>query len=620
MPSTPFGFFGKYAEIDLSTGDVRVLPLAAETIAAYLGGRGLGTRLLYDTVDPACDPLGPENAIVIAASPLIGTNAPTAARGHMVFKSPLTGVIGTANSGGAWGASFKGAGYDALVVKGRAAAPVWIDIDARGIRVEPAHHLWGRDIHDVTDELTAGFEGPDRPRVLCIGPAGENLVRFAVVGNDKNRMYGRCGAGAVWGSKNLKAIRVRGREKAPLADKDRFQSGYDQAFYLLRQAPVTKRLMREMGTAGLVELINVIDMLPHRNFQDCAHDEADLDRVSGETIARTILERAAGCFLCPIGCQRHTRIEEPDGTVRKGEGPEYETVVLMGPDCDVYDLAAVTKANYRCNELGLDTMSFGGTVACAMELAGKGLLPADVEGAAGLRFGDGPALEELAVATARRHGLGDWLAEGSYRLAERCGRPDLSMTVKRLEVPAYDPRASFTQALGYMTSPSGACHLRGGYAVSLAFFGGTKEIPRFSLLQAPIAVRNMQNHGILQDSAGICRFTGYAFGADPWARMLSGATGMDFSVARLERIENRVAALERMFNLEAGATAADDALPARFAEEPIPVAGEPRAVTWEAQDRMRRDYYAVRGWDEAGRPKPALVEELEIAPRPGRKP
>ncbi|MCX6558997.1 MAG: aldehyde ferredoxin oxidoreductase family protein [Candidatus Aminicenantes bacterium] len=618
MSSSHFGFFGRIAEIDLTTGDVRVRPLAAETVADYLGGRGLATRLLYDAIDPQCDPLGPDNAFVIAASPLIGTNAPTAARGHMVFKSPLTGVIGTANSGGGWGHTFKAAGYDALVVKGRASSPVWVDITPQGIKIEPAHHLWGRDIHAVNDALTAGFEAGDRPRVLGIGPAGENLVRYAVVGNDKNRVYGRCGAGAVWGSKNLKAIRVRGREKAPMHDKEQFQSGYDQAFYLLRQAPVTKRLMRELGTAGLVELINVIDMLPHRNFQDCTHDEADLDRVSGETIAKTILERAAGCFLCPIGCQRHTRIDAPDGTSQKGEGPEYETVVLMGPDCDVYDLAAITTANYRCNELGLDTISFGGTVACAMELAEKGLLPGGLDGAADIRFGNAAVMEKLAIATAHRRGIGDLLAEGSWRLGETCGRPDLSMTVKKLEIPAYDPRASLTQALGYMTSPSGACHLRGGYAVSLAFFGGTKEIPRFSLLQSPIAIRNMQNHGILQDSLGICRFTGYAFGSDPWARMLSGTTGMDFSVAKLERIENRVAALERMFNVEAGATAADDALPPRFAESSIPVAGEPRAVTEEAQERMRRDYYAVRGWDFDGRPTQALRDELDIAPRAGR--
>ena len=192
------------------------------------------------------------------------------------------------------------------------------------------------------------------------------------------------------------------------------------------------------------------------------------------------------------------------------------------------------------------------------------------------------------------------------------------MTVKKLELPAYDPRASFTQALGYMTSPSGACHLRGGYAVSLAFFGGTKEIPRFSLLQSPIAIRNMQNTGILQDSLGVCRFTGYAFGSDPWSRMLTGVTGMDFSVFRLEEIENRVASLEHLFNVEAGATAADDALPPRFAETPIVVAGEEKMVSEQAQERMRRDYYSVRGWDSEGRPTRALLEDLAIAPRAGR--
>jgi len=618
MSGSAYGFFSRYLEIDLTTGGVRVRPLEAALVADYIGGRGLATRLLYDAVDAACDPLGPENVVAIAVSPLVGTNAPTAARGHMVFKSPLTGLLGTSNSGGGWGFSFKATGYDALVIKGRATEPVWIDITPDKVEILSAARLWGKDIHATTEELTAGFEAGRRPRVLCIGPAGENLVRYAVVANDKNRVYGRGGPGAVWGSKNLKAIRVAGKEKIQIHDPERYQSGYDQAIYLMRQAPVTKRLLRELGTAGLVELINVIDMLPHRNFQDCIHRDEDLEHVSGETIAKTILERAAGCYLCPIGCQRHTRIVRAGSPDQSGEGPEYETVVLMGPDCDIYDLAAITTANYRCNELGLDTISFGGTVACAMELTEAGLLSANRTGGLDVRFGNAAVLERLAVDTAYRRGLGDLLAEGSYRLGERFGRPDLSMSVKRMEIPAYDPRASLTQALGYMTSPSGACHLRGGYAVSLAFFGGTREIPRFSLLQSPIAIRNMQNTGILQDSLGICRFTGYAFGSDPWSRMLSGVTGMDFSVARFEEIENRIAALERLFNLAAGATPADDVLPPRFADSTIVVAGEARAVTREAQARMRQDYYQVRGWDAEGRPTAALIESLRIAPPAGR--
>jgi aldehyde:ferredoxin oxidoreductase len=250
-----------------------------------------------------------------------------------------------------------------------------------------------------------------------------------------------------------------------------------------------------------------------------------------------------------------------------------------------------------------------------MELFERGLLTPKDTGGLDLRFGNAKALEELVPLMARREGIGDRLAEGSYRLAASVGHPELSMTVKRLEIPGYDPRASYTQALGYMTSPTGACHLRGGYAVSLAFFGGAREIPRFSLLQSPIAIRNMQNAGILQDTLDICRFTGFAFASDPWARMVSGVTGRDFSVAQLEEVENRVAALERLFNSEAGATEADDALPARFAELPVVAEGKERRVSIEDQARMRRDYYRVRGWDERGVPTPELLRSLHVEAR-----
>ncbi len=608
------GYHGRVLVADLGRGEVRTEALAPELALDHLGGRGLATRLLYDTIDPACDPLGPENAFAIASSPLVGTSAPTAGRGHMVFKSPLTGVLGTSNSGGTWGAAFKSAGYDALVVTGAAATPVMIDIAPGRAEILPADGLWGKTTHETSDALAAASE-PGRPaRVLCIGPAGENLVRFAAVANDRNRVYGRCGPGAVWGSKKLKAIRVRGRERIEIADKEKFQSGLDQALYLMKQAPVTKRLLRDLGTAGLVELINLIAMLPHKNFQDCAHRDEDIERISGETLAKTLLEKAGSCYLCPIGCQRHTRVAGGGGEER-GEGPEYETMVLMGPLCGIYDIEAITRANYRANELGLDTMSYGGTVACAMELRERGLIGDADAGGLALTFGDAAALEALVGRTARRDGLGDRLAEGAFRLASGFGHPELAMTVKKLEIPAYDPRASFTQALGYMTSPTGACHLRGGYAVSLAFFGGAKEIPRFSLLQSPIAIRNMQNIGILQDSLGVCRFTGYAFASDPWARMVSGVTGRDFSVARLEEIENRIASLERLFNCEAGVSAADDALPARFADRPIVVEGIERRVSREDQDRMRGDYYKVRGWDAGGRPAPGLLRALRIGER-----
>jgi aldehyde:ferredoxin oxidoreductase len=610
-----YGYHGRILEVDLTSGRIEAMPLDPALVRDYLGGRGLATRIFYDAADAACDPLGPDNVVVIATSPLVGTNAPTSCRGHMVFKSPLTGLIGSSNSGGTWANAFKATGHDVLVIKGRSAEPVTLDIRPGGVSLGPAGGLWGKDIHETTEALIAGAQPGNPYKVLCIGPAGENLVRIAAVANDRDRVYGRCGPGAVFGSKKLKAVRVSGREKTGIGDRDLFRSGLDQAVYLMKQAPVTKRLLRELGTAGLVELINLIGMLPHRNFQDCTHREADVDRVSGETLARTFLERAGGCYLCPIGCQRHTAVPGRGGPDEKGEGPEYETTILMGPVCDIYDLEAVTRANFRCNELGIDTISFGGTVACAMELFEAGLITPDETGGMDLGFGRGEALEKLVRMTAAREGIGDRLAEGSFRLAGSCGSPGSSMTVKKLEIPGYDPRASFTQALGYMTSPTGACHLRGGYAVSLAFFGGTKEIPRYSLLQSPIAIRNMQNVGILQDSLGVCRFTGYAFSTEPWARMASGATGGDFSVARLEEIANRVATLERLFNIEAGAAAKDDDLPDRFSDLPIVVEGKERRVSREDKERMRRDYYGIRRWDEDGRPTRELCDALNIRRR-----
>ncbi len=603
------GYHGRILEVDLSKSQIKIRPLDLMTVENYLGGRGLATRILYDEIDPWCEPLGADNVIVIAASPLIGTRAPTACRGHLVFKSPLSGLIGTSNCGGSWANFFKSAGFDVLLIKGKAAQPVFLDISPDETKIEAANHLWGLDVLQTTEILSAESKLGSRPRILCIGPAAENLVLISSLMNE-NRAFGRSGIGAVFGSKNLKAVRVSGKEKIEIQDAERFKSGMEQALYLMKAAPITKRLLRELGTSGLLKLIDVMDMLPHRNFQDNIHKPEDLDKTSGETLRKKILERPAGCFGCPIACGRLTRVAD-----KKGEGPEYETIVMTGLDCDIYDLESIAQANYRMNELGIDTISFGSTLACAMELFERGYInKKDTEGI-DLSFGNVFAMREMVEASAFRKGIGEKLAQGSFRLASFFKHPEYSMTVKKLEIPAYDPRASYTQALGYMTSPSGACHLRGGYAVSLAFFGGTKEIPRFSLLQSPIAIKNMQNLGIIQDSLGICRFTGFAFSTDPWSRMVSATTGLDFSAARLEKIANRVATLERIFNLEAGLNPEDDTLPERFSTEPILVKGKERLIPKEAMERMRRDYYQARGWDEKGKPTESLVKALEIEGR-----
>ena len=604
----PNGYHGAILEVDLSTGRVEKRALDAALVEDYLGGRGLATRIFCDEIDPTCDPLGVENVLVLATSPLVGSNAPTSCRGHMVFKSPLTGVIGSSNCGGTWAPAFKSAGYDAIVIKGAAKTPVFIDITPERVEILPADHLWGLDVHQTTDALLKERAEDKRSRVLCIGPAGENLVRFAAVMNDKNRAYGRGGPGAVLGAKKLKAIRVTGDWKIETADAEKYRAGADQARYLIKATPTTKRLLRDMGTAGLVKLIDLIDMLPHRNFGDNQHAEGVLEQTCGETLRDRYLVKSGACGMCPLACQRHTQVGE-----RRGEGPEYETLALLGPNCDIYDLEAVTLANYLCNELGMDTISCAVTISCAMELFEIGALPPDDTDGIDLRFGSADLLETLVKKIAAREGVGDWLAEGSRRLAERCGRPELSMSVKGMEMPAYDPRSSYAQALGYMTSPTGACHLRGGYAASLAFFGGAKEIPRFSVLQSPIAIRNLQNLGVIQDSLGICRFTSYAFGTAPWSRMVSGITGCDISTARLEEIADRISALERLFNLEAGATRDDDVLPERFSTTPIMAAGQKRVVSIETSERLRAGYYALRKWDEQGGADAGVIAGVKIA-------
>jgi len=599
------GVHKKLLEIDLTHSKFHVRKLDNSLLKDYIGGRALATRIFFDAVNPSCDPLGSENMVVIAASPLIGTTAPTAARGHMVFKSPLTGFIGSSNCGGTWGRYLKSAAYDAVLIKGKSKKPVIIHISPESVRFESAEKIWGYDVPKTTDILKKDMS---RARILCIGPAGENLVKFSSVMNDKNRAYGRAGAGAVFGSKNIKAIRVLGNEKTSIEKEEIFKAGKEQAEYIMKASPITKRLLKELGTSGLLKLINVMEMLPRNNFQDNVHSDHKINKISGERIKKNLLQRAGACFGCPIACQRHTVV---DG--KTGEGPEYESLVMLGPQCGVYDLKSITKANYLCNELGLDTISMGGTTACVMELFEKGLISTQDTNGIKFTFGRSEILEQTAKTIAYREGIGDQISEGSYRFARLFDHPHLSMSVKKLEIPAYDPRASFTQALGYMTSPTGACHLRGGYAVSLAFFGGTKEIPRFSLLQSPIAIRNMQNLGIIQDSLGVCRFTGFAFSTEPWSRMLSGITGHEYSSAEFEKLANRVASLERVFNLRSGLTYSDDILPQRFGSQSLMVQGKKTVLSDESQTQMREDYYKARRWSvPEGIPSQKILETIGV--------
>jgi len=456
-------------------------------------------------------------------------------------------------------------------------------------------------------DLLADRHGGRAASVLATGPAGERLVRFASLMNEKNRAYGRGGPGAVLGAKKVKAIVVNGSQKPSVADPDRYKDAVAQTRHAMKAVPITKRVLRDMGTAGLVHLINIMGMLPHRNFKDCNHDLELLQRVSGEAISRTLLERVGGCFGCPLLCQRHTRVGE-----KHGEGPEYESVVLMGPLLGIYDLEAITLGNYMANEMGMDTMSLGGTLACAAELFELGVITGRDTGGLPLGFGDASIYPEMVERIGNREGIGDLLAEGSQALAEKYAHPEAAMQVKGLELPAYDPRGMAAQALGYMTSPTGGCHLRGGYSIALGFFGGIKEVPRFSIRQAPMTAKTQQNLGIIQDSLGICRFTGFAVGAQHWARIYSAVTGEEMNTADLEKAAERIATLERLFNIRAGFSMEDDDLPLRFKTEPVVIGGRERIVSEADRERMLDDYYYIRGWDQRGVPRRETLEKLGI--------
>ncbi|MFH1941000.1 MAG: aldehyde ferredoxin oxidoreductase family protein [bacterium] len=584
-------------DVDLSSGEIEEFQVEDDVITGTLGGRGMGVFYLLRDVSPNIDPFSDENMLVISSGGLGGSIAPTGGRFSVTFKSPLTGTIGSSNSGGFWGMSFVRTGYDVLLIRGRANAPVYLFISEDRRELVECPELWGMTMPSLTNELRARYS--QSVKVLGIGPAGENRVRFAAMMNDYSRAVGRGGPGAVMGSKYLKAIVVEGKKKFTAVNTELYETGLYQANKLLRSMPVTSKALPELGTAGLVKLVHEHDMLPHRNFQDVHHRLEDIEMISGEYLKKKILTSQRGCFNCRIRCGRLTQVEE-----RKGEGPEFETIALMGANLEIYDIEEVALANYVCNDMGIDTISFGNTVGLTMELYEKGIVRKATTGGADLPFGKRGVLEELARQTAYRRGFGDEIAEGALRLGRKHGVEELAMAVKGLELPGYDPRASLLQALGYATASRGGCHLKGGYAITLGFFGGSREVDRFLVDTVAGHIVNEQDSGCVADSLGICRFSFFSFGENELSRIYSGYTGLDISPDDLKKIAKKTIDMERLFNMEAGFTKEDDTLPLRFFHEKIPISGKMRAIDFDEQfSPMLRKYYEVRKWNEDGVPK-----------------
>ena len=596
------GYAGTFLRINLSTGQIDKESLDLELAAKFIGGRGLASYFLTQEVDPDVEPLDPANKLIVATGPLTGSRAPTGGRYMVVTKSPLSGTIASSNSGGFWGAELKRAGYDFIIIEGKSDKPCYIHINDDTVEIRDAGKYWGKLVGETTDLLLEDTGDP-KARVLTIGPAGEKLSLLAAIMNDKYRAAGRSGVGAVMGSKNLKAIVARGTGKLKPARDDESKSVLKGVLKKIRENDVTSKGLPTYGTSVLVNVINESGIYPTNNFQESYFPTAD--KTSGETLAEKYLVRNVACFACPIACGRYSKVGDVEG-----EGPEYETIWSYGASCGVDDLEAIIKANNWCNEYGLDTISAGATIACAMELCQKGLVdPDEIDGPA-LEFGSGEAIVEWTRKMGESEGFGAKLALGSARLAEQYGAPELSMSVKKLELPAYDVRGIQGHGLQSATSNRGGCHVR-GYLIAPEIIGLPEKLDPLSIEGKAVWVKIFQDLTAVIDSLGLCLFTSFALGADDYRDMFNAIAGQDLTTESLLQAGDRIWNLERMFNLNAGVGPEQDKLPRRLLAEPIssgPCKGHVHRLP-----ELLPEYYKERGWDEKGLPTEEKLAQLEIA-------
>lgn len=598
-----YGYAGKILRVNLTDQTIKVEDLNLDWARRFIGGRGLATKYLFEEIDPKVEPFSPGNKLIITTGPLTGTSVPTGGRYMVVTKSPLSETIACSNSGGFFGAELKAAGYDMIILEGKAEKPVYLAIEDEKVEIKDASHLWGKLVSETTDALKEAYG--DKAKVLAIGPGGENLVRFAAVINDYDRAAGRSGVGAVMGSKNLKAIVVKGSKGVAVADEQKVKDVVASKIKILRENPVTGEGLPAYGTAILVNIINEHGIFPVANFQKAYTPYAD--HISGETMSKTILTKKHACFRCPIACGRVVRLK--DG--REVGGPEYETVWAFGADCEVYDLDAISEANYWCNEYGLDTISTGTTIAAAMELYQRGYIKEEEIASDGLslKFGDPEAIVGWTIKIGKREGFGNKLAEGSYRLCSLYGVPELSMTVKRLELPAYDPRGVQGHGLVYATSNRGGCHVR-GYVISAEILGIPQKLDRFSTENKAYWAKLFQDLTAVIDSLGMCLFTSFALTLKDYTELINAVCGTDHTEETLLKAGERIYNLERLFNLKAGIDPSQDTLPKRLLEEPIPE-GPSQGQVHKLKE-MLPEYYKIRGWDEKGYPKEETLKSLEV--------
>ncbi|HEB94870.1 MAG TPA: aldehyde ferredoxin oxidoreductase [Sedimenticola thiotaurini] len=610
----------KILRVNLTEGSCTAEPLNMEWANDYLGQRGLATKYLVEEIDPKVDPLSPENKLIFATGPLTGTMASTAARYSVITKGALTGAIACSNSGGYFGAELKFAGWDMIIFEGRAEQPVYLYIQDDEATLLPADDLWGRSVWE-TDELLKKRHQEPELKISAIGRAGEEGVLFACIVNDLHRAAGRSGVGTVMGSKNLKAIAVRGTKGVKVKDPQRFMQTVAEKKQVLAENAVTGQGLPTYGTQVLMNVINEVGALPTRNAREVQFEGAS--EISGEAMHeprgsehKPNLVTNQACFGCTIACGRVSRIDKEHYTVVNrpeywgaSGGLEYENAWSLGADTGVDDLDALTFANFICNEQGFDPITFGATLAAAMELYGMGVITDEDTGGVALEFGSAEALTTMAELTARGEGFGRILGLGSKRLCEKYGHPDLSMSVKGQEFPAYDPRGIQGMGLTYATSNRGACHLR-SYTVASEILGIPEKTDPLATEGKAGLVKAFQDATAAVDSTGLCLFTTFAWSLEDFWPQVDAACDGDWSLERLAEIGERIWNMERQFNLDAGFTGKDDTLPKRLLKEAArtgPAEGKVSGL-----DQMLPEYYQLRGWDENGVPTQETMQRLGL--------
>jgi aldehyde:ferredoxin oxidoreductase len=610
----------KILRVDLSNGTCKSEPLNMEWAKDYLGQRGLATKYFVEEVDPKVDPLSPANKMIMTTGPLTGTMASTGGRYSVVTKGALTGAIACSNSGGYFGAELKFAGWDMIILEGKSPKPVYLSIENDKAELKDAGHLWGKTVWQTEEIIKRTHQDP-QIRVSSIGRAGENGVMYACIVNDLHRAAGRSGVGTVMGSKNLKAVAVRGTQGVGnIKDPKAFMNATVAAKKVLADNAVTGQGLPTYGTQVLMNVINEMGALPTRNHRDVQFEKAN--DIGGEamhlkrpTDGKAHLVTNVACFGCTIACGRISKIDESHFSVAtKPEywgasgGLEYEAAWALGAANGVGDLEALQFANLICNEDGFDPITFGATVAAAMELYDMGVLTKEMIGMEA-PFGSAKALCDLARMTATGEGFGKELALGSARFCEKYGHPELSMGVKKQEFPAYDSRGIQGIGLAYATSNRGACHLR-GYTIASEVLGiPFKTDPLVTEGKAEL-VKAFQDATSVFDSAGVCVFTTFAWTLADLQPQLDAACEGDWTMEKLADVGERIYNMERLFNNAAGFTAKDDDLPKRLKTEPAKTGPAKGMVS--GIDKMRPEYYKVRGWDEKGVPTKETLARLGL--------